>query len=440
VPAIGAVLVALVALVAAPFQGDALGPGTLRLVAGSAEVLHEDRWAPLVAGARVGLDAWVRATPDGPGAELALTSGSVELRPGATARLVDRDRLELDGGSLLLEVEDRWVVDVDLVAVAVIGTARIDLGPVRRVGVYDGGVGVTVGERASAVAAYEQVDLADTDRLEPRPLRYRADDPWDARLLAGAIAVDDDVAALQRGLRAQYGTALQTADFYRDFLAVEDTLASSLPGLAPRELADRFGPPAPTLTAVVIATVLVEHARMSPGEAAAAIRAARAAGATWGLVLAAEGLGTRELGAATETALRRRAIAVEEGRAAPVIVSDAPTGTDAGTDGGTGLGAAPGSTEPDPDAGSGGSDAGPGDPEDPEDPVQDTVEDVDEGLQETVDETDRAVDELLDTVPLPGDDDPSSGGLDDGRDLDGGLDDATTDGALGTDTLPGTLP
>lgn len=435
-PAVGAVLIALVALVTAPFQGDALAPGTLRLTAGTAEVLAGDGWAPLMPGARVGLDTWVRATDGGAGAELALRDGTAELRPGARLRLTDRDRLELERGSLLLDAGARWLVDVDLVTVAVIGVARLDLGPVRRVGVYEGGAGVTAGDRGTPVGAYEQVDLADVDALEARPLRYDADDPWDARMLAGAIAVDAEVATLERGLQAQYGTALQEPAFYRDFLAVDDTLAASLPGLAPRERDDRFGPPAPTLTAVVVATVLVEHAGRSPGEATATIRASRAAGATWGLVLAAEGLGTRELGAATETALRRRAIAVEEGRAAPVSAG-APTG--AADDG-----SAPDGTDTDGPAPPSGR--GPGGPEpgaDEPDPVEDTVEEVDEGVGEAVDETDGAVGELLDSVPLPGDDvdgTPRPGsGL--GGVLDGGGEAAGDGGASGgrTTGLTGTL-
>lgn len=437
-PAVGAVLIALVALVTAPFQGDALGPGTLRLAAGSAEVLAGDDWAPLAPGARVGLDTWVRATDGGAGAELALRDGTAELRPGARLRLIDRDRLELQRGSLLLDAEARWLVEVDLVTVAVIGVARLDLGPARRVGVYEGGAGVTAAERGTPVGAYEQVDLADVDALEARPLRYDADDPWDARMLAGAIAVDAEVATLERGLRAQYGTALQEPAFYRDFLAVDDTLAASLPGLAPRERDDRFGPPAPTLTAVVVATVLVEHTGRSPGEATASIRASRAAGATWGLVLAAEGLGTRELGAATETALRRRAIAVEEGRAAPVS-TEAPADATDPDDGTTPDGTGTNAPEPPP----GPSEPEPGSDEPDPDPVEDTVEEVDEGVGEAVDETDGAVDELLDSVPLPGDDGEGTPGPGSGLGgiLDGGgeaADDGETTGLTGT--LGGLVP
>jgi hypothetical protein len=314
--AIGAVLVVVASLVVLPFSTAARADVPLRLVAGAAEVRVDDAWEPLDVREELLPGTALRTASEA----VVLTAGRdrVELRPGTTVALDAPRRLTMERGAMLLSVDELWEVTVDTTTVRGVGAVRLDLGEVRRVKVYRGGASVSAADGGSPVPELDQADLSDPDLVEPVPLRYSPEDPWDARHLAGVIQVDRDVAATERGLEKLYGTAPQDPGFYGDFLTAGRISERLLAELAPPPVDGRYGPPAPTLTAVIVARTIAAGGRLGFADAVEEVRRERAAGATWGLLLAARGLGAGPLATATEAALQARDDALARGTATPL--------------------------------------------------------------------------------------------------------------------------
>lgn len=409
-PARGAAWLAIAAVavgvVLAPPGLDSTGlQGVGEVVDGEVEALRAGVWTALPDGAEVRRDEALRTGASS--ARLRVRGGQLSLAPGSRVTL-GRDTTDLAAGAVLFEGDAVRMVELGAVEVRGRGAFRVDANPSRRVGVYRGGAAVSDGIGQRSVASYEQVELTEGRARDPVALRYVPEDPWDARLLAGAIAVDRQVERTAASLRAVYGTQLQQPAFYRDFIAIDDVLASALPELSPISRRGAFGPPAETLIAVIVTRLLVERAGFAVEAATEEIAAQRRAGATWGLVLRSHDLRADDLRAAADTALRSRAIAVAEGTAAPVE-SDGGSGGGGATGGGPDdappADAPPGSEDPDPP----GQDGPPGEDGDPDDGDDGGDGDDDDGGGDPddgddsgpVEEVEDTVDDLIDELPLP---------------------------------------
>ena len=407
--AVGAAILAVV--LAPPSPGDLLPPGVLgTVVEGQLEQLVDGTWRVASPGDLVAEGAQVRTVEAG--SAVRTRSGIIELAPGSEGRLATT-AIELEAGSLLLADDGPVEVRAADVEARGRGTWRLDLGGSPRVGVYDGGVSVVDDSGISlSLGRFEQVALLEDALTQgSSAYRYQGSDPWDARMLGGAIAVDQQVARLETTLGARYGTVLQTADFYRDFVAVDETLVAALPGLARFQEGDRYGPPAATLVAVVVTELLTERTGLSGEAAVGEIQRLRRAGATWGLVLAHHDLGPASFREATDVALRRRQAEEAAGTAAPVATGDADSGINADEELRDEVDPTPPPSDGDEprDDGSGPSEPSPPEQQDPVEQVGDTVQEVEDGVEESTDD----VTELLEPLPEPpgtveGVDDPLS--------------------------------
>lgn len=399
--AIAAVVLGLV--IAPPGLGRVSFDGVGRVLAGDVEALRAGTWTRLPVGADVLGDEQLRTATEP--AQLRVRGGVLALAPG-TRVAVGRDTTELRDGAVLFEGDAVRAVRFGAVEVRGRGAFRVDARPSTRVGVYHGGVAVADGAGQRSVAPLQQVDLTEGRAAEVVALSYVADDPWDARLLSAAIAIDRQLDRTQASLRAVYGTQLQSPEFYRDFIEVDDVLAAALPELSPLTRGGTFGPPAETLVAVIAARMLVERAGMDVGQAIAEIAEQRRNGATWGLVLRRHDLRADDVRAAADTALRSRAIAVQEGSASPVDDAPAPDAGDGPPGGGD---SAPEPPLPDDgtDPGDDGSDPGDGDGDGGDDGGGDGGGDDGGGDDpDPVDEIEDTVDDVVDELPLPADPDP----------------------------------
>lgn len=388
-PARGAAWLAIAAValgvaLAPPGGGTTAFQGVAEVVDGEIEALRSGSWTALTGGADVHRDEPLR-TLEG-SARLRVRGGQLWLAPGTRVTL-DRDTTALRDGAVLFDGDAVRAVDFGAVAVRGRGAFRVDASPAARVGVYRGGAAVSDGTRERVVRAYEQVDLTEGRAGDPVALRYVPEDPWDARLLGAALAIDHQIERTAASLRAVYGTQLQAPEFYRDFFAVDDVLAEALPRLSPISRDGAFGPPAEALVAVMVTRLLVQRAGLSVAEAAADIAVHRGEGATWGLVLRRHDLRADDLRAAADTALRSRAIAVAEGSAAPVEDDAGPSVETPGED--------PGGTSPPSDA--------PDDDTPPDDEGDDGDDEGDDGDDDEEEEEDptEPVEDVIDELPLP---------------------------------------
>jgi hypothetical protein len=402
-----AVLVVVLAVVVAPGGDQGFAPGQFgRVAAGAVEVHDAGGWRTVAVGGVVG-DGDVLRSPD-PGAELAVRGGSLALSRFAELA-VDGDEVRLARGELLFEADRTYAVHVDAAEGRGRGTWRVAASGLARYAVYAGGLAVT-GPAAGdpvEVGLLREVPLEAGGADRVQPLRYLPSDPWDQRLLAEAIHIDEVLAATQRGLGGRYGTALQPASFYRDFLRSRAFLAY-LDRLAVEADDARYGPPAPTLVALIVADLLVGRAGLSPQDAADGIDALRRAGAPWGLIVVEHGLAAADLDAELDRAARQRGEAVEAGRAtAPLAPADP---------GAPGVPSTPPPADGDPRPGEPSPSPRPSDPDDPGeeppdpdgpdegdepgalDPVQEEVDDVGSLLEEVVPGGSDVTDEVNDAV------------------------------------------
>lgn len=447
--AVGALVAALVAL---PF-GDSglLAGGTLaEVAAGDVQRRTADGWTAAPAGTELSNGDVVR-TRDGRTTLRLADGGTARLAPATRLRLTT-DGLEVPTGSVLLEVGEPVSARWEGLEARGSGAWRLDTAGFTRAGVYRGRV--TVRDPAGSeltVGRLQQASLTDgTVNGEPGPLRYSPADPWDARLLAGAIATDRFVDQLQQSLTSQYGDRARGADFYRAFTADPAVSEALLSRLAGGETDGGVGRPDRVLTALTVAQTLVGRADLDPASAAEQVVTLRSAGARWGLILARHRLGAEALREVVDQALQQ---AQEGPGAAPGGPADggapgpgAPDGDGAAeepADGGgpddTPAGGGDDGQEPDAPDGGPGDDDGPGNggSEPPSD--DDVVGGVVDGVTGTVDgllpgtpvdETTDAVGDLLNSQ--------SSGGSgDDGAEASGSTatgSAAPTDGSGGGST------
>lgn len=405
--ALVAVLAVLAAILTAPSGGGDLAAGEFgRLVAGHLEVARGDGWESIPVGRVVATDETVRTRDER--AELAIREGTVSFARSSEAALAG-DGLTLERGAVLFESDRTYRVRLGTVSGEGRGTWRVDATGLARFATYRGGVAVSgLGGDAVAVQRLQEAPVLGGVDGAVQPLRYLAGDPWDERLLADALAVDRALDRTSATLAVRYGTALQDRAFYADFTGFED-LVAHLDELAERGASERFGPPAPTLVALVVADLLVRRAGVAPAEAAAVIDGLREAGATWGLIVVLHDLGPADLDASIERGLRQRGEAVESGAAAPVRRPAPPTAEPDPTPTATppsdddAPGGEPSEPEPDPDP----SEPPPDDPG-TLDPVEEEVEDLGAlldpilpGASETAEDLSDTVDTVDDLLPPP---------------------------------------
>lgn len=351
---------------------DDVPPGFAgRLISGDLQRSVDGGWTRVRGGELVPDGASVRSAD---GATLSLGEGSLSLAGGSLATL--GETYILDSGSLLIESPQRMrTAQVGAISADGRGIWRVDAAPVERFGVYDGGIGVGAeGVEGLSAQLLDQVDLL-AGRLPARalPLRYSLDDPWDARLLAPAIAADRQVAQLERALAAEYGSDPRDTDFYAAFGPSD--VAAAL------EDHDALDVPAPEgIIYVAVADLLAETRALDPRAAVGRTVGLRRDGATWGLVLQRHGLNPADLLAATGEALAQ----ADETPPPPPPGPPAPTETDAEPDTPTAPPSTPDPPPPPPDPG-----PEPEPPPPPDDPVDDVVDVVDD-----------TVEELLDLLPL----------------------------------------
>lgn len=263
------------------------------------------------------------------GAVLQATGARLEVTPGSVLELQGglgpvAQTVVLRDGSLLGDVEVTLSVDATVATITGFGGAfRVDRGDTARVATYTAAVGIT-GDTTVSMTRLHQVPLGGTQSTVG-PIILDPDDPWDARHAEGALEIDAQLSDLQGGLRATYGGAPQTAEFYRDFVGVTEGLVEALPQLAPVDRGQRFGPPAETLIAAAAVTTLLEGTGRPLSDVLAEVVVARAAGGTWGVILAQDDLDAAYLRQVTDEALRRRAA---QSTPAPVIPDESPATTD----------------------------------------------------------------------------------------------------------------
>lgn len=382
-----------------------------RFVAGDLERLDGGRWVAAVPGELLDDGVSLRS---GDGAEIEVRGGELEL--GEDTRVVLDDPVVVDAGSLLTDVagREREVRAGDLLASGR-GTWRTDVAAGVRVAVYRGGAGVEVagsGERGLAVSRFEQVATASPQLpAAPLPMAYSGGDEWDVRLLSGLLATDRVAAQLARSFAARYGSEPLPRSFYTRFTAVDEAIDAALGRLAGSD-GDRFGPPGDVLVAVVVTDLLADRAGLTTEEAATEAVALRAAGATWGIVLARHDLSADDLRGAVDLAVRGAPAPTVDGPATGPGDAAVPTaGTTGGapgpTDGPTDGPTEGPTTDPTPTPSPSPTEepaAGPCQLE-PCEPVNETVDELTDVIDGVVPGAGQTVDDLVSEVPtiLPSD-------------------------------------
>jgi hypothetical protein len=356
---------ALLALVASGCSGDDdFGDGAARMTAGGTlEIAVDEGWSSAAVGDSIPDGARVRT--GGAEARLELRHGQVWLAPQSmavvTAELVDvirGDLLVASGGTLA----GRWG-EVEAAGEAVF---RLTPGVAPVVRVYSGESEIRRPGEQRTVSGLRQLHLA-ANRLPTRavPLDYDITDPWDRALLPLAVAFDEEVARIARGIDRQHGTEPQDATFYESFAAID---ASIIPILASssRMTADGlFGPPSDALVTLFVSEAVADVERVALATAAHEVSRMRSAGARWGLLALEHDITTVELAKAVDLGQERRLTNVGAGLAPPslppdgsgaatggsavdsVVVGGGPTGTPAPAGTGSG-GPAPAAPPPPP--------------------------------------------------------------------------------------------
>lgn len=275
------VVVAVMFVALPPVDPNPLPAGaTGRVVAGRLEVegassLSNDELMPV--GAEV--TAAVETT-------VAVRGGTVTFRAGARALATDAG-IELVRGSVLVDGDAGYTVRLEGRRASGDGVWRAEATSNPRIAVYRGSVTVDGAQPPRrSVRALTQMNLRGRQGEERiGPLQYFADDPWDRRLLADALEVDRLMRQRLTVLVDAYGTDDRPIGFYRRFTVVDGR--ATLDRLAPRAARGRYGPPAETLVAVVVARML--------DEGVDTVARLRSSGATWGLIVVGAGLGPSDL-------------------------------------------------------------------------------------------------------------------------------------------------
>lgn len=249
-----------------------------------------------------------------PGDRLTLASGTavltfgegrrVELRDGSIVSVGRTGRgREMDlvsGDALVLASPGRPVrLEASGTHVAVVGEARLSRRLAVLVAVYSGQAEVQSAGRELRVPALRQVSVPAAGLLPPapEPFVYSASDPWDQRLLGGAIDLGGQLTARSRGFTAQLPDGAGTPQLFGRLFA---ELAGHDPDLVLRGATGR----APGETLVGAGVALHGTGADLTGRADA-VFALRDAGADWGLIALEQRAERARLLESIDAAIRR---------------------------------------------------------------------------------------------------------------------------------------
>jgi len=292
------------------FSGSngALPPGVFAEVrAGS--VVASDGDQTWVVGDRVAINTRFVAA-DGE-ARLLTNWGELTLAPSSVATGYPA-RLDLAVGEVLVDNADQFLgVSTPELYAQGVGTWRVAAGLNPRVAFYAGGgaassflAGGSGGGATVTLTDFEQARGADRLVLGPFPIVYSAADAWDARLLAGPLAVDAEAAKLSATADARWSPQPRPVSFYARFEVMDDALVDALERFATTGDATTYGIPGDVLTAVFATRALVDFGPMPVLEAIDRVDTRRADAATWGITLAMDGVGLAEFLSVQDLALR----------------------------------------------------------------------------------------------------------------------------------------
>lgn len=332
--------------------GGALRPMTLKVVAGTAQLIRE--------GKRHAVHDEVRVAPGdrivqsaGGVAELRLAAGRVFELNAAELNLASSRRLTLERGKVLANLAGPATVDVGSIRVASDrGTFRVDRTLATRIGVYAGSARLEEDASTMAIPRFRQAIVAgDVVPRAPKPLRIDPVDPWDRRFLQEALDLDRRLTSFGRGLEAQIGASAAGVPFFSRVVPVSADFGFLNPFLIHRR------------SDVLIALAVSAVASETGGTLGDRFRQAFdlwTDGATWGLIAFEFGVGESSLFDRLVDALRLAGLRFGPGGVG-VTPGTQPTPTSSPTPGGPGRSPSP-SPSPSP----------PG----PTDPIEELIDDL----------------------------------------------------------------
>jgi hypothetical protein len=250
--------------------------------------------------------------------------GRLSLAPGTVATLGSPaagsvGNLKLASGEVLVDTDiGRYTVNATIAVLVGDGVFRVARSEAPRLAVYRGNAAATSGLFGS-LGPFTQLSL-DGGSGDVRPIALDARDPWDVLHAAVPIDTDRQIEQLRVGLEATYGTSPQRPAFYADFVGVTPGLEAALAELAPMVRGALFGPPADTLIAAAVLETLRLGQGVPQAQIIGQILPSRAAGGSWGVLMAQRDLDASDLRVVADDALRRRADLGEEA----VSVIDGP--------------------------------------------------------------------------------------------------------------------
>ncbi|MGH8900516.1 MAG: hypothetical protein ACRDYA_02260 [Egibacteraceae bacterium] len=257
-----------------------------RIVGGDTlETTGERGWVRLGVGDDVPDGARIRTGSSQ--VRLEFRDGQIWLGPDAAARVFSQ-RVDLIRGEAMVVDPEGGMLSVHWTDVLVSGrgTFRLTPGVNPRVGVYTGSVRVRRPAESRPVGALEQLDLSNRRLpVSPTPLDYAAQDPWDRELLGQAVAFDDEVERIARGIDVKFAVGAKPPEFYRVFKAVDDATLPILESTARTITPDgEFGPVSDVLVTLFVAEAAARATGKPLSAAATQTASWRAEGARWGLV------------------------------------------------------------------------------------------------------------------------------------------------------------
>ena len=269
--------------------------GTAQIRRGSTTTDARGR-ADLRAGDRLVLESGTAVLAFGGGRQ-------VELRDGSTVSLgtpeSGRELGLVSGDALVLASQGRPIrLEASGTHLAVLGEARVTRRLAVLVAVYTGQAEVQSAGQELRVPALRQVSVPAAGLLPPgsEPFAYSASDPWDQRLLGGAIDLGGQLAARSRGFTAQLPDGAASPQLF-DRLFPELT-----PQDAEAVLEGTGRAPGETLVGTAIA--LLGRDGDFTGRSRA-VFALREAGADWGLIALERGVERVPLLDVIDAAIRR---------------------------------------------------------------------------------------------------------------------------------------
>lgn len=295
--AAGVALVAVIALVAMSFRGDAPGADEARLdVDGSATVTGVDGSeetvtdsATLSFGDVVSVQSGTATLEFAAGQQYELRAASGE---SVDSELVVETPPTLLAGDALVAGGFPAAIRYDTTIVSAQGALKVRAG-VPEAAAYSGRATISGAGRLDEVVGLRQVVL--TASATPEPFAYDGTDPWDRRFLGEAIAFGQRLEALARGYTSDLQPATaQSVSFFESVLPALD---------AEREFNADLLDDRPAGETLVGAAIVIQGREGTFRERWDEVFAFRDAGAAWGLVALDQGVSSAPVLEAIELAI-----------------------------------------------------------------------------------------------------------------------------------------